>query len=190
MLTIQIISAILLLLNKIYLRQKKAISWIYGIVGMIMLAVYFYLQMILQHKENLWILIVLNIALVALMSYGYLVAMAENSHNLKRILKNWNIIFKIIVIIITISVCSLLLVKAINSQLVIAQFIFAVTVLVGTLLLALNKKITNIYGWALYFIAHTVCTYIMLKTNSPVIAGIQMVSAFIALDGIRAELKK
>jgi uncharacterized membrane protein YhhN len=65
-----------------------------------------------------------------------------------------------------------------------------VTVLVGTLLLALNKKITNIYGWALYFIAHIVCTYIMLKTNSPVIAIIQMVSAFIALDGIRIERKK
>lgn len=190
MLTIQIISAVFLLLNKIYLRQKKAISWIYGIIGMIILAIYFYLQMILQHKENLWILIILNIALVVLMSYGYLVAMAENSHNLKKILKDWNVIFKIIVVTITLLVCSLLLIQAINSQLVIAQFIFAVTILVGTLLLALNKKITNICGWALYFIAHIVCTYIVLKTNSPVIAGVQMISAFIALDGIRAELKK
>ena len=77
MLTLQIVSALLLFLNKYFIRRKKAIGWIYGIIGAIVITIYFYLQMVWQHKANLWIMVVLDIALVILMSYGYIVARAK-----------------------------------------------------------------------------------------------------------------
>lgn len=190
MLVLQILSALLLFLNKYYVRQKKAIGWVYGILGAIIITFYFYLQMVWQHKANLWIMVVLDIALVILMSYGYLIAVANEGDRIKDLLKRWNVLFKSVVIILTIFVCSLFLIEAIASNLVIIQFIFAVGSMFGTLLLAFDKKVTNIFGWILYIIAHAVCTYLMFKTDSPIIAIFQILSILVAFDGINKELKK
>ncbi len=190
MLILQILSALLLFLNKFYVRRKKAIGWIYGILGAIVITVYFYLQMVLQHKANLWIMVVMDIALVILMTYGYLVNRSEKGDKLKDLLKKWNVLFKTIVIIVTIVVCGLFLIEAISSDLVILQFVFAVGSLFGTLLLAFNKKSTNIIGWVLYVIAHTVIAYVMFKTSSPILAIFQILSIFIAIEGIYKEMKK
>ena len=190
MLLLQILSAVLFFLNKIYVRQKKAIGWIYGIIGAIVITIYFYLQMILQHKANLWIMIVLDIALVFLMLYGYLVAKSKKGTKFKEYLEKRNLLFKSIIVAIIIFVCTLLLIEAITSQLVIIQFFFAILTMFGTLFLALDKKIPNIAGWIFLFIAHVICTYIMFKTDSPIIAVFQILSALVALDGIRKELER
>ena len=185
MLVLQIISALLLFLNKYYVRREKAIGWIYGILGAIAITIYFYFQMILQHKENLWIMVVLDIALVFLMSYGYLIA-AEK----KGIFKKWNVLVKAIIVSITIFVCMLLLFEALTSKLVLVQFFFAITLMFGTLLLAFKKKTTNIIGWVLYLVASIICTYIMIKTDSYIIAFFQILSGLVAIDGIVKETKK
>ncbi|MFA7315724.1 MAG: nicotinamide mononucleotide transporter [Candidatus Paceibacterota bacterium] len=189
MVVIQFLAALLLFLNKFYVRRKKAIGWIYGIIGAAVITLYFYLQMVLQHKANLWIMVVLDIALIVLMTYGYLIARSKEGDRLKGFLKEWNVLFKGIVLVITIFVCSLFLIEAIASTLVLTQFLFAVGSLFGTLLLAFNKKVTNIIGWVLYFVAHVILTYTMFKTDSPILAVFQILSALIAIDGISKELK-
>lgn len=190
MLVLQIFSALLLFLNKYYVRKKKAIGWIFGVLGAIVITIYFYLQMKLQHKANLWIMVVLDIALVVLMTYGYLIARAKDGNRIKDLLKKWNVLFKGIVLIVTVFVCVLLLIQAITAQLVVIQFIFAVTSLFGTLLLAFDKKVSNITGWILYLIGHSACTYLMFKTDSPIIAIFQILSALVAIDGIVREVRK
>jgi hypothetical protein len=154
MLILQILSALLLFLNKFYVRRKKAIGWVYGILGAIVVTVYFYLQMVLQHQSNLWIMVVMDIALVILMTYGYIVNRSKKGDRFKDLLKKWNVLFKTIVIIVTILVCGLFLVEAISSSLVILQFVFAVGSLSGTLLLAFDKRLTNIIGWV-FILLHT-----------------------------------
>ncbi|MCU0660292.1 MAG: nicotinamide mononucleotide transporter [Candidatus Pacebacteria bacterium] len=190
MLVLQIFSALLLFLNKYYVRKKKAIGWFYGIIGAAVITLYFYLQMKLQHKANLWIMVVLDVALVVLMTYGYLIARAKDGNRIKDLLKKWNVLFTAIVLIVTVFVCVLLLVQVITAQLVVIQFIFAVTSLFGTLFLAFDKKASNIIGWILYLIGHSVCTYLMFKTDSPIIAVFQILSALVAIDGIVREAKK
>lgn len=189
MLTLQILSALFLFLNKYYIRKKNPIGWIHGIIGAIVITVYFYLQIIYEHK-NLWIMIVLDVALVVLMTYGYLLNRSNQNEHLKSIFKKWNITFKVIVLIITISVCSLFLIEAITSGLVMMQFFFSVGSLFGTLLLAFDKKVSNIIGWLLYVMAHAIITYVMFKTGSPIIAIFQILSIFVAVDGIIKEIKK
>ncbi len=190
MVVLQLVSALLLFLNKFYVRRKKAIGWIYGILGAAVITLYFYLQMVLQHKANLWIMVVLDIALVVLMTYGYLIARSKDGGNVKNLLKKWNVLFKTFVLIITIFVCSLFLIEALTSILVLTQFIFALCSLFGTLLLAFDKKVTNVIGWCLYFIAHIILTYTMFKTDSPILAIFQILSVVIAIEGIFKELKK
>jgi len=190
MLVLQLLSALLLFLNKFYVRRKKAIGWIYGIIGAAVITLYFYLQMVLQHKANFWIMVVLNIALVVLMTYGYLIARSKEGDRLKSLLKKWNVLFKGIVLVITVSVCSLFLIEALTSTLVLTQFLFAVGSLFGTLLLAFDKRITNSIGWGLYFVAHVILTYTMFKTDSPILAVFQILSALIAIEGIYKEFKK
>lgn len=190
MLALQIISALLLFFNKFFVRRKKPIGWIFGILGAIVITIYFYLQMVLQNKPNLWIMIVLDIALVFLMSYGYMIASSKENSNVKKLLKEWNVLFKGFVVVITIFVCSLFLIKAIASTLVVTQFLFAVGSMFGTLLLAFDKKVTNIIGWYLYFMAHVILTYTMFKTDSPVLALFQILSAIIAIEGVYKEIKK
>lgn len=189
MLILQIISATLLLLNKFYVQKKNVIGWAYGILGTIAIALYFYFQMIVQHKTNLWIMVMFNIVLVPLMSYGYFVARTKKDSLWAKRLRKYNVPFKFLVMVITISVCSVFLVKAIVSQLIILQFIFACTLLFGTLLLAFDTNLTNIAGWILYFIGPCILTYVMIKTDSYIIAILQVMSAGIAIKGIYNETK-
>ena len=190
MLILQIVSALLLLLNKIFVYLDKAIGWIFGALGAFVINFYFYFQMTREHKQNLSLMFVLDIALIILMMYGYLVARSETGEKLKEFLKKWNILFKTIVTIITISVCTLFLIETVASKLMIVQFVFAIGSLFGTLFRAFNKKIPNIIGWVLYLVAHMTCIYIMLKTDSPYMAIAQGVSSIVAVLGIRDELKK
>lgn len=190
MLVLQIFSALLLFLNKFFVRRKKPIGWIFGILGAIVITIYFYLQMVLQNKPSLWIMIVLDVALVFLMSYGYMIASSKENSSIQKLLKEWNILFKSFVVTITIFVCSLFLIKAIASPLVVTQFIFAVGSMFGTLLLAFDRRVTNIIGWYLYFMAHVVLTYTMFETDSPILAVFQILSALIAIEGVYKEIKK
>jgi len=94
------------------------------------------------------------------------------------------------VIGLTIIVCVILLIEAIAAKLVIVQFVFMVTALCATLLLAFDNKVTNIIGWILYIVGHILCTYIMHETDSPWIAVFQLLSIPVAIAGIQKELRK
>lgn len=188
MFVLQLLSALLLFLNKFYIRRKKPIGWVFGIVGAIIIAIYFYLQMILQNK-NLWILVIHVIALVALQTYGYFIARSKEGGELKTILKKWDKLFKGIVLVITIFFCLMFLIEALAATLVLTQFVFAVFTLFGTLLLALDKRVMDIIGWGLYFISHVILTYTMFKTDSPILAVFQILSALIAIEGMYKEVK-
>jgi len=189
MLILQVVSALLLLLNKFYVFKKRTIGWTFGILGTVTITAYFYLQMTLEHKLNLWIMIVYDVALFFLMIYGYLVSHSVKNIHLNEILKKWNVPFKVVVVSLTIMVCSFLLKKAITADLVVEQFLSAVGGLVGTLMLAFNKSLTNRIGWVTYFFTHLVVTYLMIKTNSPFIAICQVLSAIVSIFGFRRELQ-
>jgi hypothetical protein len=76
------------------------------------------------------------------------------------------------------------------ANLVVIQFASALGGLIGTLLLAFHRKVTNKVGWVFYFFTHIIVTYLMYKTDSPFLAVCQIASAYVALLGIRNELKK
>ncbi len=190
MLLLQLTSAILLLLNKYFVFRKKTVGWIYGIWGTIAITVYFYLQMVYEHKYNLWIMVVYDVALVFFMLYGYAISHSENNVRFRNTLKKYGFVFKLIIAVIAIVVCTIMLVQAINSNLVITQFLSVIGGLSGTLLLAVNKKQTNKIGWIVYFITHCIVTYLMIMTDSPAIAVCQVFSAIVALLGFRDESKK
>lgn len=190
MLVLQILSALLLLLNKFYLRKKNPIGWLYGIFGATIIAIYFYLQMVLENKPNLWILVVFDIALIVLMFYGYLVAKTSSLKKLQTIFKKFGLLFKVLVIFLSICVSAFLFIQSSRSTLVFSQFIFASATLFGALLLAFDKKKTNIIGWFLYFISHVLCVDLMIKTDSYIIAVFQILSAFIAINSMYLEYKR
>lgn len=191
MLTLQIISAVLLLLNKWFLaRSPKTLGWICGIVGVIILTIYLYIQMIFGHKANLWIMIINNLALIPLMFYGFMVVVAKEKSHLKSFLEKWNIAFKIIVISITLSVCLFLLIELISAELVIIQFIFTISSLSGTLLLAFNEKVSNMFGWGSYLITHSLSAYTMFQISALIFGISQILSCAFALYGIYQEIKK
>lgn len=190
MLLLQIISALLLLLNKYFVLKDKAIGWIYGALGAAVITVYFYLQMVFEHKSHLWIMVVLDIALIVNMMYGYFMATSIEGSQTQCFLKKWNVPIKAVVLVVSVSVCLMFLMRAFSAQLVMNQFLFAIASLFGTLLLAFRKKVTTIIGWSLYLIGHCIITEVMLKTGSPIIAVFQIVSAGIAIWAIRRELKK
>ncbi|HRH30980.1 MAG TPA: nicotinamide mononucleotide transporter [Candidatus Paceibacterota bacterium] len=189
MLALQIISALLLLLNKYYVRKKKTIGWSLGIWGTVSITIYFYLQMVLQNKGNLWIMIVYDIALICLMIYGYLLSSSKNN-KLSNLLRKWNVVFKFVVSFVTIVVCVFLLIQAVSANLIVIQFLSAIGGLVGTLLLAFNTKSTNKIGWVVYFFTHLIVVYLMIETDSVFIAICQVFSAWVAVLGFRDELKK
>ncbi len=188
MLALQILSAILLLLNKYFVFKRKTIGWTFGIWGTIAITIYFYLQMILEDRGNLWIMIVYDVALLFLMSYGYFVSISDTSIRLREMFKKYSLLFKIAVVSITFIVCLGLLVQAINANLVIIQFLSAVGGLAGALLLAFNKRISSIAGWVFYFFTHLIVVYLMLETGSPWIATCQVLSAIISIAGFKKEL--
>jgi hypothetical protein len=188
MLALQILSAILLLLNKYFVFKRKTIGWTFGIWGTIAITIYFYLQMILEDQGNLWIMIVYDVAIIFLMIYGYLVSVSDNNTHLAEIFKKHSLLFKVVIVSITFIVCLGLLVQAINANLVIIQFLSAVGGLAGTLLLAFNKRISSITGWVFYFFTHLIVVYLMLETGSPWIAICQVLSAIISIAGFKKEL--
>ncbi len=192
MFALQILSALLLLLNKFYVYKKKTVGWVFGIWGTIVISIYFYLQMVLQDRGNLWIMIVYDGALLFLMIYGYLVSVTAKSKNvrLNEHLKKWNLRFKITISSLTITVCLFMLIQAITANLVVVQFLSAVGGLLGTLLLAFNTRVANIIGWMTYLVTHGIVTCLMMETGSPFIAFCQVVSAVIAILGIVNEFKK
>lgn len=192
MLALQVLSALLLLLNKFYVYRKKTVGWIFGIFGTVAITIYFYLQMILENRGNLWIMIVYDVALLFLMIYGYLVSSSAKNKDvrLNDFLKKWNLRFKITISALTTAVCLFMLVQALTANLVVIQFLSAVGGLLGTLLLAFNTRATNIIGWITYLITHGIVTYLMMETGSPFIALCQIFSAIVAILGIRNELRK
>lgn len=190
MVFLQILSALLLLLNKIFVRRKKTIGWVFGIWGTVAITIYFYLQMKLGLQENLWIMVVYDISLIFLMIYGYIVSSSHTSEKRKQLIKKWNVHFKITVVSITIIVCAYFLYSAITAQLVFIQFLSAVGGLAGTLLLAFNRPSTNMIGWVFYFITHSIVTYLMFETGSPAIALCQIFSAWVALLGFIDEVRE
>lgn len=187
----EIFSASLLLLNKLFLVwYSKVLGWICGIIGIISLSLFLYLQMVLEHKTNLWIMIVSNLSSSILMFYGLLIVLASNKSLLKVKLEEWNLVLKFIVITLTIIVCVFLLIKVITADLVVIQFILSTTSLLGTLSLAFNRKTTNIIGWVLYAITNILSAYVMFKINSPIVFWGQILSIPFAGYGIILESKK
>lgn len=189
MLTLQIISALLLLFNKIFVYKKKTIGWIFGMIGAVVVTIYFYCQMLLQHNLNLWIMIIYDIALFFLMVYGCLVSASKQYPKLHSFLEKNGLVFKAIVAILTIVVCTYLLIEAMLAKIIVVQFLSALGGLVGTLLLALHKKTTNKIGWVVYFLTHVITTYLMFKTGSPFIAWCQIASAGVSVLAFVREVK-
>lgn len=146
--------------------------------------------MVMQHKGNLWIMIAYDIALFFLMIYGYLISSSVKQTKLHIVLEKNALLFKSIVVGITLVVCAYLLMEAIHANLVVTQFLSALGGLIGTLLLAFHKKVTNKIGWVFYFFTHLIVVYLMYKTDSPFLALCQIASAYVAYLGFRNESKK
>jgi hypothetical protein len=188
MLLLQILSALLLLLNKFFVFQKKTIGWILGMFGTIAITIYFYIQMTFENKGNFWIMIVYDIALFFLMAFGYIIALSKNNAVINSLLQKWSVPFKVITVTITVGVCSFLLLQALTANLVIIQFLSSVGGLMGTLFLAFNTRTTNQVGWVFYCFTHCIVTYLFFKTDSPFLAVCQIGSAIISVFGLYNEV--
>ena len=96
----------------------------------------------------------------------------------------------VFVIVLSIGISAFLFIQSSRSTLMFSQFVFASSTLFGALLLAFDKKKTNIIGWLLYFISHVLCVDLMIKTDSYVIALFQILSALIAMNSMYLEYKR
>lgn len=188
MLLLQVLSALLLLLNKFFVFQKKTIGWILGMFGTVAITIYFYIQMTFEHKGNFWIMIVYDIALFFLMMFGYIISLSKANVILNNKLKKWNVPFKVVTVTITICVCFFLLLQALTANLVMIQFLSSFGGLMGTLFLAFNTRKTNQIGWVFYCITHCIVTYLFFKTDSPFLAVCQIASAIISVFGLHNEI--
>jgi hypothetical protein len=187
MLLLQIASALLLLFNKWFVFQKKTIGWTFGMWGAVIISVYFYFQMILESKLNLWIMIIYDVALFCVMAYGYLLSHSKNKIHLREFLQKYGLRIKIGIVSFTIIVCGYLF-SQISADFVLEQFLSALGGMFGTLFLAFNKRFTNKIGWVVYFFTHLIVTDLMIKTNSPFIAACQVASAFVSILGLVREV--
>jgi|GEM_PF-4945801 len=195
LLVLQVLSGAFFFLNKLFLLLKKPIGWICGIAGASIIIVYFYCQMIWQDRPNLWILIILDFALIFLNSYGYVTDPAKRTTMLGKVLAKpvLSLIVKAVVIKLSLSVCFLVLTKGLHSaesRLEVLQFAAAVLFLLGTLLRAFNTRKTNSAGWLMYFLAHMPFMYVLYMTGSPPLVFFQALSLVVALLGICSERKK
>ncbi|MCX6757519.1 MAG: hypothetical protein NTZ44_01385 [Candidatus Nomurabacteria bacterium] len=187
--SLQILSSIFLLANKYFWLKRKPSGWIHGIIGMIILTVCLYIQMVFKNESNLWIMIVSNLTAIPVMMYGYLIAVTKNGSRFENLLNRWNLTFKIIVIVLTFFVCILILIEAITTSLLIIQFILTSMASIGTLLLAFNKRFTNMSGWILFLLTHILSAYTMFEVHASVLAWCQVISCFFALVGVYQEAK-
>lgn len=190
MFALEVVSALLLLLNKIFVRKKKTIGWVFGMFGTVMVTIYFYLQMVLENRGNLWIMVVYDVALFFLMIYGYLVSSSVKNPPRVAFLKKWNVVFKLIVVSITTVVCLIFLIQAITADLVFVQFLGALGGLIGTLLLAFHKSLTNKVGWMCYLFANLLIAYLMFEKDSMFFSVCQIISAGISVLALKDEIEK
>ncbi len=181
-------TALLLLINKFYLLKKNPVGWIFGIAGSICMIVYFNLLMFEQMKD-LSILVVNGIAMLILMFYGCLIAYSKKP-NYKKVLEKYGYIFKVTVVSITITVCLLLLIGALNEHLIFIQFFSVSFALIGTLLMAIGTKKTLPVGWFLYIVTHILSIYFMLSLGAWLIIANQTISLCIAILGLKNEIRK
>lgn len=188
MLLLQVASALLLLFNKWFVYKQKPIGWVLGMWGTLAISLYFYFQMIFEDKLNLWIMIVYDIALFCVMAYGYLISHSVKKVHFRKLLQKYGLSFKIGIVSFTIVICTYLFLQ-ISANFVVEQFLSALGGMIGTLLLAFNKRLTNKIGWVFYFFTHLVVTYLMLQTNSEFIAVCQVLSAGVSILGLRREMK-
>ena len=176
------ISAILLLLNKYFVFKGKRIGWVFGMIGALLVNVYFYLEMVEKSKYNLWIMIVYDFALFVLMLYGYIVS---SESYLKEVLKKWNFRLKLGVSFFTLSICVFLLFKTLQADMIVIQFISALCGLVGTLLIAIGTRVSTVLGWLSYLVAHLSVTYLTWKMGDFVFATCQIASAIISVIALK-----
>ncbi len=219
MIELQIISSILLLLQKIFMILKEDIiskssflkkltsilpinawAWIVGIFGIIALSACLYLQTIIENRSDLWIMVFSNSASAPIMCYALLVVLAKEGSSWKGFLEKWNITFKIIMIILTISVCIMLFIRAFTVDLdvlsvkqrvsLILQLALSATSLLGTLFLAFNKRKSSMTGWGLYAVTHVMSATVMFMVGSPILGVCQIASIPFAYIGIMQQRER
>jgi hypothetical protein len=190
LLGLEIVVGTVLLLNKIFVFFKRPIGWVFGMMGMPLAVTYLYFNMTRVNWGSIDMMIISHITLFVLMTYGYMIYSKETDERIRRVLKRWDRIFKVVVVSITIIVTYNLLLDGISKNFVLIQFMVGATGLVGTLLLAFNTNIFNIFGWLFYVLCHSISTVLMYQTDSDFIAIGQALSALVAFAGLIQQIVK
>ncbi len=128
-----------------------------------------------------------NFSMILLMLYAYTVARSKNDKSYSKWqnkLKEWDFKIKLFLIAITITISLFLMLKEESNPIIKAQFYGAATGLIGTLFLAFHKPKETSIGWALYFVSHSVASYVFFTINIPVFGIFQAISAIIAIPGV------
>ena len=155
---LEISVALIFFINKLLVLVKIKSGWLVGAIGAILATLYLYLL-------GLYVYTILEIGLIVLMAYGFFVK--EKNPTIE---KSINMLIFIILLIFTYF--------AIHGDLVIAQFISSVGMLLGTYFL-IHKK--PVLGWIGYLVGHSICAYLGYQKHQTFFADFQIASALVSI---------
>ncbi len=164
---LQIVVSVILFANKVFLVAGKKFGWLIGIVGCAIALLYFYLI-------HLYIFTVLEVGLIALMSYAYFTGKEKNP-------KTENMIRAI-----SIGVMVFLCFFVFNGLLTVCEFGSSALFLIGTYLLSHNRANA---GWILYCFAHALSAYVGYEKHQTFFADIQIASIVVSIAGMNFSKK-
>ena len=158
---LQIFVSVVFFSNKVLVLIGKKTGWLLGAIAAIAGSYYFFLL-------GLYIYTVLEIGLIVLMGYGYLI------RNKSKKIENF-LYFTITAVMV------LLIYFSFSERLTIYEFVSSAGLLFGTYFLTHEKKE---FGWILYCISHLFAMYIGYIKNQIFFADFQLASAIVSVIGV------
>jgi hypothetical protein len=162
MLTLQIVTAIVCLFQKIFLLSGKKLGWVIGIVGGLLALAY-------NQLLGLYIYMVLGLGGLLLSIYG-IYRRDKKSVRVELLVRASMIL---VMFVITFFIF--------RGLMTVAEFVSSLLFLSGIYFLA-SLKVR--LGWLLVFFAHLIAIHIFINLDQQIFAGFQAASAAIALVGI------
>jgi branched-subunit amino acid ABC-type transport system permease component len=159
---LQISISLIFFANKTLVLIDKKTGWLIGAIGAIMGTLYFFLL-------HLYCFSVLDMGLVILMGYGFIVKSRKNQ-------KVENFIHIVIA-----SAILALGYFAFSGLMTVVEFFSSILLLLGTYFLTHQK---TSWGWILYAISHILAAIVGYKVGQMFFADFQIASAIVSIAGL------
>lgn len=158
---LQVSVSLIFFLNKLLLLVEKKSGWLVGAIAALLALIYFYII-------GLYVYTVLEIGLVALMIYGFVV-----KTKVPRIERLINIL--IIVLMFALMIFSF------SGMLTVYELISSATLLLGTYYLSHSRLML---GWCLYIVAHFLATIVGFSKHQLFFANFQIASVIVSMVAV------